>query len=197
MNIKAARYTALAVLALLIGAFSASAELTKAEREFLERRIAVCYFEGMDLGELVVGARGCLTFLYVDERMGSALQSRGAPSDGSLPNAMAQHLLRYSGGYARRKGYIMFVVAVEAFKNWELDTADLHVGGYAPADGDFVTGALGDPRYEVSPGKNLLPPKYSGLFSFYAPASAFAPGSTVELGLGDHSVSWQVPAKNK
>lgn len=187
----------LSAIALMCAAACASAELSKVEREFLDRRRAICYFEGMDLGEIVVGARGCMTFLYIDKRMGEALQARGTPADGSLPDMMSNHLLKYAGSYARRKGYVMFVVAVEAFKNWEIETSQIRVGGYSPKDEDFVTGVLGDPRYEISPGSNLLPPSYKGMFSFYVPASEVEPGSSVELGLGEYTTSWRVPGKNE
>lgn len=186
-----------ALFALLAASGAPAMELSSAERAFLDRRTAVCYIGGMALDDIVIGASGKLTFIYVDRRLGAAIQDRGAPRDGTLPDVMSQHLMHYTSAYSSKKGRVLIAVAAESFKNWTLDTSQLRIGGYAPTAEDFTRGATGDRRYEITYGENLLAPGYSGMFSLFVPTDALKPGTEVEIGIGDDVVTWKVPTKNE
>ncbi len=166
-------------------------------QKFFERRLIRVWFEGMALDDLVLGARGKLTFLYVDARMGSAIQRLGTSSGNEMPPETAKHLLSYTGNYGRRKGHTLFAVSVEAFKHWSFDPAELTVAGYQLTDEDLVTGVIGDRRYEISPGLNELPADYTGMFSFYVPTDRLKPGTEIEIGYGEYTTTWTVPTKNE
>jgi hypothetical protein len=190
----------LALTAILLAPLAAVAATSNSEeaQKFFERRLVSSWVEGMVMDELVIGARARLTFLYVDAKMGAAIQRLGSSASDSMPAAdTAKHLLSYTGAYGRRKGHILFAVSVEAFKHWSFDTADLTVGGYSPTKDDMITGVAGGPPYEISPGLNELPSGYTGMFSFYVPAAHLKPGTDIEIGYGEYVTTWTVPAKNE
>jgi hypothetical protein len=187
-----------AILLAPLATLAAAASRNEEAQKLFERRIISSWVEGMAMDELVIGARARLTFLYVDAKMGAAIQRLGSSASNSVPAAdTVKQLLPYTGGYGRRKGHILFTVSVEAIKHWSFDTADLTVGGYRPAKDDMITGIAGGPRYEISPGLNELPSGYNGMFSFYVPAAHLKPGTDIEIGYGEYVTTWTVPAKNE
>ncbi|MDL2264373.1 hypothetical protein LJC31_06940 [Synergistaceae bacterium OttesenSCG-928-I11] len=187
----------LLALALLVPLAAAAAPKNAEAQKFFERRLIRVWFEGMAIDELVLGARGKITLLYVDAKMGAAIQKLGSSASDEMPADTARHLLSYTGNYGKKKGHTLFTASVEAFKHWSFDPAELTVGGYRPTDGDLVTGVIGDRRYEISPGINELPSGYAGMFSFYVPNDHLKAGTEIEVGYGEHTTTWKVPSKNE
>ena len=184
-------------MALLLPVAAAAAPKNAEAQKFFERRLIQTWVEGMAIDELVLGARGKLTFLYVDARMGAAIQKLGTSAGDGMPAETAKYLLNYTGNYGRKKGWTLFTVSVEAFKHWSFETAELSVAGYRPTDDDLVTGVVGDRRYEISPGVNELPADYAGMLSFYVPTDRLKPGTEIEVGYGEYTTTWKVPGKNE
>jgi hypothetical protein len=184
-------------IALLVPVSAFAAPTSAAAQKFFERRLIRVWYEGLVMDELVLGARGKLTFLYVDARMGSAIQKLNTPTENAMPPDVAKHLLSYTGNYGRRKGHTLFAVSVEAFKHWSFNPTELTVGGYRVTDEDLVTGVVGDRRYEISPGVNELAADYTGMFSFYVPNEHLKAGTGIEIAYGEYPTVWTVPTKNE
>lgn len=191
-------FTMLAFALVIQCALPAYAASKSDVQKFLDRRLSVCWVEGLVLDDLVMGARGKMTFLYVDSRMGSAIQKQGTSGtrDG-MPDDMAKHIYAYTGKFGDRKGSVMFAMSIEAYKPWDFDTSMISVAGYSPAKEDIITAVTGDTTYEIEPGVNVLPSGYSGMLSFYVPASMIKPGQEVNVGYGEYSTAWKVPGKNE
>lgn len=185
-------------LALLLCVFASCAYALDARaQKYYERRLCSFHVEGMALDDIAIGARGKLTLLYVDKKLGAAIQKMGTSSGGAMADERARFLLNYTGRYAERKGQTLFTVMVESFKNWDYDTHELVIAGHAPEKGDLVTGVLGKPEYELRPGVTPLPGDYWGLYSVFVPSDLLAPGSEIEISYGEWSTTWTVPKKDE
>lgn len=194
-------YALLLLAALLAAAlFPVSAEAARKDdiQKTADRRTIFCWVEGAVFEDLVMNARGRLSFLYVDSRMGGALQKlRTSGSREDAPAEFSEMLLAYTGQYAARKGQILFAVQIVASKPWTFDTSLIHVGGFTPAPDDFVTAVRQNPEAELRHGITELPSGYEGILSFYVPASQLKPGTEIEIGYGEDKTAWRVPAKNE
>ena len=95
-------------------------------------RTVVCYFEGQDVADLVVNARGKLTFLCVDSKLAQALSRlrKTEYSSGEFSGIPSQ-IFAYATKSRRR--HVLFVVRVQALKIWDFDSSMISVGGYSIA----------------------------------------------------------------
>ena len=164
----------------------------------LERRTVNCWPEGAVFDDLVIGARGKLTFFYVDGKLGNALQRmRTSGHEGMPDDRMPRMLTEYAGKFVAKKGHILFVLFIEGYKPWTFDTRMVRVGDYRLAAEDIVRGMLANPDAELQPGENELPGDYMGIVSFYVETGLLKPGSEIAIGYGEDVSSWKVPSRNE
>jgi hypothetical protein len=193
------RLWTLAVLSFFMIFAEASADAaanSETTRRLAEERTSVCWVEGQFLDELVLNARGKLTFIYVDSRLGESLRKLRNPSGGGAPsNEFPEIVMMHAAGYANRKGQALFVLLIEASKPWTFDTGKIFVGDYAVNEGDISRGVNGNPRAEIQPGTSELPSGYSGCASFFVPKEYIEPGAAIRIGYGDDSAEWTAPKK--
>ena len=161
-------------------------------------RTSICWYDADVIDELVLNARGSITFLYVDTKLGRALAAQrdrefraGAFSD--TPGA----LYAYAGKYLSRRKYSLFVGTVHANKLWALDTEKISVAGYTPRKEDIITGITDNPFREIRAGVSELPPDYGGFIGFFVPSEYLVPGSTIKIGYDSYLRDWRVPGKNQ
>ena len=196
------------ILLLLLAVFAlfaplpATRQAEAAKREdlaaLLERRSINCWPEGTVFEDMVIGARGKLTFFYVDSKLGNALQRlRTSGNEGMPHDRMPAILTQFSGKFTARKDRTLFVVYIEGYKPWTFDTRKIRAGDETLADEDIVTGILANPEAELQPGENELPSDYLGAMSFYVKNEILEPGKEISIGYGEDVSTWKVPGKNE
>jgi hypothetical protein len=161
-------------------------------------RTSVCWYDADMIDELVLNARGSITFLHVDAKLGRALAARrdrefrtGAFSN--TPDA----LYAYAGKYLAKRRHSLFVGTIHANKLWTLDTGKISVAGYAPRKEDIITGVTDNPFREIRAGVSELPSGYDGFIGFFVPSEYLVPGSTIKIGYDSYLYDWLVPGKNQ
>jgi hypothetical protein len=187
-----------AVLALLTVSFMKPAQgaLSKDLEKLLPPRTAVCWYDADRLEDLILNCRGKLTFIFIDNRLGSALQRQKDLESQTGPESDIQPAI-YS--YARKHGkrkHILILARVESYKFWTFDTEKISVGGYTPKEGDIITGVASNPSSELHFGTTELAGKYDGFIGFYVPDQYVKPGAEIKIGYESDLVDWQVPDKN-
>lgn len=164
----------------------------------LERRSINCWPEGVVFEDLVIGARGKLTFFYIDSKLGNALQRLKTSGNEGMPDdRMPQILTQFSGKFMTQKDTTLFVVYIEGYKPWVFDTRKILVDGEALADEAVVTGILANPEAELLPGENELPSDYMGAMSFIVKNEILKPGREIAIGYGEDVTNWKVPGRNE
>lgn len=165
-------------------------------QKLLEPRVATCWVEGSVLDDIVLGARGRLDFVCVDERLGDMLSRLRLGEGRELEFESAPEWLRvYGRDYNKHRGKkILFVLKIEAFKPWSFDTTELCIGDYRIASEDIQIGFKLDPSLEIRAGRTELPGGYVGETCFFVP-SEFVGKKSLKVGYGEDRVPWTRPFK--
>ena len=159
---------ALFLLAASIAAFSADLET------LVQERTVVIYPEGQVLGNMVIGARGKMEFIYVDKTLAHAIREGDMPSD---------WLSWYSRHWGTEdvKGRILFIIRYEANKPWSFDPGDISIGGRSLERKDILT----DKAFIV---EGDLPSGTLGILSAAVPSEFASPGKATVISYLEDSV---------
>ncbi len=144
----------------------------------IDERQTDIWVEGGRLGEIVIGARGMLHIISVDEAMAKALRS-----DVTVPVPVFD-LAQYYGSEASR-GKKFFIAHVDVYKPWNFDYKEVFVGKHHLQKEDILSSSMNNPFGE-------LPSKSDGYFAFAVPASGLKAGDEIRIGYGDYSETWKV-----
>jgi len=196
MNVLLNRVRIAAILAVaatsLIWVCQAAANPMKDIENLTPPRTAVCFFEGEKFADLVLNARGKLTFLYVDRKFANALgRQRKAEYDRGTFSGIPSQIFAYATKSKRR--HVLFITRVQALRGWAFDTSMLSIGGYSPVKENIITGISDNPYLELKFGEHSLTQNYDGYIGFFVPAENVKPGETINLGYAEDLVEWQVP----
>jgi len=186
---------AAAALFILAPRATAASPLQEIER-LAPPRMAVCFFDGDSVADIVVNARGKLTFTYVDGKLAQALsRQRKAEYNGGERSGIPSQIFAYATKSKRK--HALFIARVQALKGWTFDSSMLSVGGYTPVKGDIITGVAENPSLELRFGERDLAKGYNGFIGFFVPIENAKPGETIKLGYATDFIEWQVPDKNQ
>ena len=168
------------------GADAQSARLSGIQKLLFPRSV-ICWVEGTDFGDLVIGARGRIDFVCVDRKLGDALSGLTADSSGGDNLYSVPEWLRvYAKDYTKEAKKTLFVLKIQSFKPWKFDTSELFIGDYRIKDDDVLTGIMIDPSFEIKGGVTELPGDYSGQISLLVP-SELLKKSSLSVGYGEYS----------
>ncbi|MDO9508171.1 MAG: hypothetical protein Q7I97_02310 [Thermovirgaceae bacterium] len=159
------------------GTFAFAADVQK----LVEERTVTLYPEGQLLGDMVIGARGKLQFIYVDRTLAEAVRV-----DPSVPEWLSWHAHHW--GTDPVKGKTLFIVRYEAYKPWDFNTGDLAVGGRKVEPGDIRTR-----KAFVIEGE--IPSGTVAMLALAIPAEFAPPGKAVVFAYMEESAEWVVPKK--
>ena len=168
-------------LAAMILLVSAAAAFSADLETLVKERSVTLYPEGQLLGDLVIGARGKILFVYVDKALAHAV--RGT----EMPPEWLSWYSRY-WGTDQAKGQALFIIRYEANKLWTFDPCDISIGGRRLERGDILT----DKAF-IAEGD--LPSGAEGILSIVVPLESAAPGKATTMAYLEDSVEWTVPAK--
>ena len=165
------------VLLLLISAQACWASASDYEK-LVVPRTAVSWVEGQSLGDMVLGSRASVSFVYVDSKLGSFLKKNSTEA----PKWLQWHAQEY----ASHKGKALFAIQIETFKPWTFALEGLTIAGYQITEADVLTKAEYRPFGE-------LPSKFKGEFSVVVPANLLPRGKEIPLGYGEYLTTLLVP----
>ena len=144
----------------------------------LDERQTSVWVEGSLLGDMVIGARGALQIIYVDNKL-----ARAITADFSIHD-WAKSMAQYYGSDATR-GKALFIAHVETYKPWSFDPSKVFVGGYHLTEDDVLSPSMTNPFGELGSDQ-------TGFFAFVVPASELKKGEEIQIGYGDDSALWKV-----
>ena len=170
------------MFSILLGLFSSGAFAVQEDLErLLEERTAVLYVEGQKLGNLIIGARAKLEFIYVDAPLVRAVKE----SD-RAPSWLEWHVNKYGSDEA--KGKSLFILRVETFKPFTLVPEMITINDLKLSDENVLT------RKEFAP-LGELPSSFSGALVLAIPRELVRPGQEVKFSCGGGEVTWVAPKK--
>jgi hypothetical protein len=162
--------------------------------KLLPERTTVCWHDADRLDDLVLNARGKVTFIYMDGKLARALaQLREEQMKSGPAPEIPPQMLAYSRKYNSRKKHVVFVARVDALKMWEFDAEKISVGGHTPSEKDIIKDVQADFSVGSRHGTTELPKGYHGYIGFFVPAENVKPGTKIKLSYGEDIAEWLVP----
>lgn len=145
----------------------------------LEKRQVDCWVEGELFGDLVLGSRGTIRFVYLDGKLSKAIMDNEGLA--SWVDDLNQH---YGSPSTKKKA--LFIATLEANKPWRVEEEKISVGGYSLVKKDVVSSSWQNPFGMVDSGTTWN-------FAFVVPAEIVKPGKEIEIGYDEYLVKWKVP----
>ncbi len=171
----------LVLLMVLLLMATATASISADLETLVKDRTVVLYPEGQLLGNMVIGARGKIEFIYVDRTLAHAIRSTDM-----APDWLSWYSRHW--GTDDTKGKTLFIVRYEANKPWNFSTANLSIGGKNISPGDILT-----EKPFVAEGD--LPTGTVGMMALAVPSGLASPGRATVISYLEDSVEWTVPSK--
>ncbi|MDY9920770.1 MAG: hypothetical protein U2P59_02980 [Synergistota bacterium] len=145
----------------------------------LDERQIDCWVEGELLGDLILGSRGTIQFIYLDSKLSKAISTEQGLA------SWVDDLNQYYGSPETRKK-ALFIVNLEANKPWTVEEEKISVGGYHLTKKDVISSSWKNPFGTVDAGT-------SWQFAFVVPKDKVKPGAEIMVGYGDDLIKWKVP----
>ncbi|PIE54198.1 MAG: hypothetical protein CSA35_07345 [Dethiosulfovibrio peptidovorans] len=155
---------------------------TDSQEKIVQDRLASLWVEGQVLGDMILGARGRITLIYMDRRACNAVREQGA----SLPSWVSwnnQYETR-----ARRGGRGFFLVHYEAKKNWIFDPTEIIIGDYRLTEDDVLTRKDFQNVGDLASGTEAT-------LAISVPKKSVLPGRTITISYGTFATEWTVPRR--
>ncbi len=149
----------------------------------LSERTTTVWIEGEQLGDMIIGARALMEFIYVD-----AALSRVAVENGpDVPEWLTWHAKHFGTRETRKKA--LLIVRFEARKRWTFEPMQIRVNGRSLEEADILSKKDFIPTGE-------LPPGSSGSFAICIPASKLDDGKgRMQVRYGEYEASLTLPGK--
>ena len=170
--------------ALLILTFSLlspafAAKTTEEVQKLLDARQITCWVEGTLFGDLILGSRGNITFVYLDEKLSNAIRD----DHGLAP--WVDDLNQYYGSPGTEKKAV-FLIQIETNKPWNVEISKFKIGNYNPEKNDILSPSWTNPVGSLESG-------ITGQMAVTVPISEVKKGAEITIGYGDDTVKWKVP----
>ncbi len=159
--------------------FKAEAAEQKDLNALLEERQIDCWVEGEVFGDLILGSRGTIQFIYLDAKLSKAISAE----QGLAP--WVDDLNQYYGSPETKKK-VLFIANLEANKPWTVEEKKISVGGYNLTKKDVICSSWKNPFGTVDAGTTWQ-------FAFVVPQEYAKPGKEITVGYGEDLIKWKVP----
>lgn len=114
----------LLTLCIILSPASFKAEAAQKDLEtLLDERQIDCWVEGEVFGDLILGSRGTIQFIYIDAKLSKAISAE----QGLAP--WVDDLNQYYGSPETKKK-VLFIANLEANKPWTVEEQKISIGGY-------------------------------------------------------------------
>ena len=173
-----------AIISLLFSTVFASAmevPVSKGLDKLLEERQVDCWVEGEAFGDVILGARGSIQFIYLDSAMSKAITNEQGLA------GWVDELNQYYGSPSTKKK-ILFIAQVVANKPWTLEEEKITVGNYHLNKKDIISSSWKSPFQG-----GAIDPGTKWQFAFVVPASEVKKGKEINIGYGEDLVKWRMP----
>lgn len=170
----------LAALLACLSIFPRPAESEEGEGldALLEKRTAVLWIEGEAIGEMILGAKAQMAFIYADGRLTEAVWK-----DPAAPEWLRENTGFFGSRETKKKA--LFIVRVKTNRNFTLEPSMVSIGTHVLTPGDILTSKGFAPFGD-------LPPDLTGTFAAVIPLSAVK-GKTISLSCGDFKTELVLP----
>ena len=148
--------------------------------KLIPQRVAYCWVEGQALGELILGARGKITIVYVDEALKKALTQ-----EGTTPPSWLKEQAAYIMPHPKKLG---FVILIEANKPWDFSIGELKIAGNILDESHLLTKKERVPDGELESG-------FSEAISVSIPAGWAKRGKPLVIAYGDDTAELLLPKR--
>mgnify|MGYP001198494420 CR=1 FL=1 len=162
-------------------AFAINIPVSKELDKLLTERQADCWVEGEAFGDIVLGARGSIEFIYLDEALSKAITKEPGLA------SWVDDLNQYYGSPSTRKK-LLFIAQVVANKPWTLEEEKIFVGNYHLNKKDIISSSWKSPFQD-----GAIDEGAKWQFAFVVPASVVKKGQKINIGYGDDFVEWRMP----
>lgn len=167
------------IVSLFFAGIASAARLSEELVKLLESHQVNCWVEGEIMGDLILGARGSIQFIYLDEPMSLAIRE-----DKKLA-PWVDDINQYYGSPGTA-GKALFVVQIQSNKPWDVEISKFKVGNYNPKIEDVLTPSWRNPIGSLQSGEK-------GQFAFVVPKSELKKGKEIEIGYDKDILKWSVP----
>ncbi|MGD9665866.1 MAG: hypothetical protein AB7U31_00245 [Synergistaceae bacterium] len=145
----------------------------------LEERQIDCWVEGELFGDLILGSRGTIQFIYLDAKLSKAISTEQGLA------SWVDDLNQYYGSPETQKK-VLFIANLEANKPWTVEEEKISVGGYHLTKKDVISSNWKNPFGTVDAGTTWQ-------FAFVVPQDKVKPGTEIMVGYGEDLIKWKVP----
>lgn len=148
-------------------------------KELIDERTVNLWVEGQQLGDMVIGARAQLVFIYIDSKLMNKIKG-----DPDVPQWLSWHSQHYSDARKQKKG--LFIVRFKTIKPWDFIPEMLSVAGYTIHANDIIT------RKAFRP-EGAIPSDVTGSFAIMVPLSVLKKDVELSFTCDGFSQLWTVP----
>ncbi|MEG1501873.1 MAG: hypothetical protein RR272_04665 [Synergistaceae bacterium] len=178
---KMIRFVALAFIIVVLIQTQAIAKMSDGLAALLNERQTNIWVEGEFLGDFILGSRGRIEFIYLDEKL-----SRAIAEEHTLAQ-WVDELNQYFGSPATEKK-ALFLVQLEVNKPWSFNVSDLVIGDYKPKKEDIISLSWRNPD-------ETLQSETKWQFAFVVPESIVYKNKSIKLGYKEDVTEWKIPQK--
>lgn len=146
--------------------------------ELLDKRTSVIWIEGQQLGDMVLGARAQIAFIYIDRRIHDRIKG-----DQNAPKWLSWHSQHFHEARKNRK--VLFIGRIKTVKHWDFDLSSIKLGDYVPAEEDVLT------RKAFRPDGELAPDTMAS-FALMVPRKILSGKDELLISCEDYSTLWKI-----
>ena len=170
----------LLTLCIVLSPASFKAEAGQKDLEtLLDERQIDCWVEGEVFGDLILGSRGTIQFIFLDAKLSRAISAEQGLA--GWVDDLNQH---YGSPETRNK--VLFIANLEANKPWTVEEEKISVGGYRLTKKDIISSGWKNPFGTVDAGT-------AWQFAFVVPKEYAKPGKEIMVWYGEDLIKWKVP----
>jgi len=148
-------------------------------KKLIDERQVDCWVEGEVFGDMILGARGLINFIYIDAKLSKAI------SEEHSLDSWVDDLNQYFGS-PQTVGKALFIAQIEANKPWDFKVEEIRIGDYHLDKNDIISPSWKNPTESLDPGKKWQ-------FAFVVPISEMKYGKEIPVGYGNYLIKWRVP----
>jgi hypothetical protein len=176
----------------------AAESMSNSWRGLLEKRSTSIFTESIDLGDLRVGGRGKIMFVWLDRSLIRVLE-KDANVDDSIADGLDYYFSSKKEVANLVKKRDVFLLSYHAIKRWDFKIEEIVINGYRLTVDDILTAPYYRVLGELPPRKNLErlvdAEEYLDDYKLHVAVPPMPKSGKVKLSYGDDVVEWEIPRR--